>query len=169
MKRTYRIGIDGSGASEMLKGVLEFQKMIEQKTQELCQRCASIGLEVASLNYSQADYMGNNDTTVTVVPVKNGYAVRANGEAVMFLEFGAGYLMGYGHPEAGEFGMGPGTWPPADPDHPHWNDARGWYLPRWKGGGHTYGNSPSMAMYRARKEIEQNIKQIVTEVFGSAS
>ena len=165
MKRSYVIGIDGSGADEMLKGVREYQKWIERKTQELCKRCAELGATSASLDFARAFYVGKNNAKVSVKRVPNGYEVRANGEAVLFLEFGAGYLYGYGHPEAGDHGMGPGTWPPADPDHPHWNDPEGWYLPKSKGGAHTYGNAPTMAMYNARKEIERNIREIIREVF----
>ena len=67
---------------------------------------------------------------------------------------------GFGHPEAQEHGMGPGTYPDGKG---HWNDPKGWYTP---GGQHTYGNPPAMPMYTARKTIEEELPRIVKEVFG---
>ena len=90
---------------------------------------------------------------------ENGYTVRASGEDVLFIEFGAGARYGYGHPEAAENGMGPGTYPGKG----HWDDPNGWTIPN---GQHTYGNRPGMPMYNAVKTIEQQIEQIVREVFA---
>ena len=81
---------------------------------------------------------------------------------MLFVEFGSGIKYGSGHPENAEYGMGPGTYPNGKG---HWDDPHGWYLPKDKGGGHTYGNPPTMAMYDARKTIEQDLVRIVREVF----
>ena len=78
-------------------------------------------------------------------------AVVASGEGALFLEFGAGYLMGYGHPEP--LGYGPGTYPGKG----HWDDPNGWY---YEHGKKSYGNPPTAAMYNARKIIQQNLKDL---------
>ena len=155
-------------ADVMLKGIEAYKRELERKTTELCKRCAEIGATVAAIGFSGAIYTGNQaPPDIGVQAVDRGYKVYCNGEAVWFIEFGAGATYGYGHPEAAEHGMGPGTFPPTNPDHPHWNDPKGWYLPKSAGGGHTYGNPPNAPMYRARKDIEEKIKTIVQEVFAN--
>jgi hypothetical protein len=84
-----------------------------------------------------------------------GYAVMANGQAVLFIEFGSG-LIGFGHPEP--HGMGPGTYPGKG----HWNDPNGWYYAHGK---KSHGNPPNMPMYTTVKELEQELERMVKEVF----
>lgn len=140
-----------------------YRKWQEEKARELAERLASLGATVASIRFSRAVYTGKKDVDVTVEKLPNGYKVKADGESVLFIEFGSGVTYGYGHPEAGEFGMGPGTYPDGKG---HWDDPKGWYLPKSAGGGHTFGNPPAMPMYEARKAIEQELPRIVKEVFG---
>lgn len=140
-----------------------YRKWQEEKALELAERLASLGATVASIRFSRAVYTGPKDVDVTVEELPNGYKVKADGESVLFIEFGSGVTYGYGHPEAGEFGMGPGTYPDGKG---HWDDPKGWYLPKSAGGGHTFGNPPAMPMYEARKAIEQELPRIVKEVFG---
>ena len=165
MKRRYVIGIDGSGVDEFIRGIDEYQRWLKAKCEELAKRLADLGAESAKITFETAEYIGDNDVTVTVENRGDGrYAVIANGEAALVIEFGSGITYGYGHPEANEHGMGPGTYPDAKG---HWNDPKGWYLPKAKGGQHTYGNPPDMAMYGGVRAIEQDLAQIVREVFGS--
>ena len=139
-----------------------YRKWQEEKARELAERLAALGATVASIRFSRAVYTGPKDVEVTVEALPNGYKVKADGESVLFIEFGSGVTYGYGHPEAGEFGMGPGTYPDGKG---HWDDPKGWYLPKSAGGGHTFGNPPAMPMYEARKAIEQELPRIVKEVF----
>jgi hypothetical protein len=89
--------------------------------------------------------------------------VVATGDAVLFIEFGAGYLMGYGHPEP--MGYGPGTYPGKG----HWDDPKGWYLPKAvqeaTGKKKSFGNPPAAAMYNTVKDLEERIAEIASEVF----
>lgn len=139
-----------------------YRKWQEEKARELAERLASLGATVASIRFFRAVYTGQKDVDVTVEELPNGYKVKADGESVLLIEFGSGVTYGYGHPEAGEFGMGPGTYPDGKG---HWDDPKGWYLPKSAGGGHTFGNPPAMPMYEARKAIEQELPRIVKEVF----
>ena len=95
---------------------------------------------------------------------ENACAVVATGEATLFIEFGSGYMMGYGHPEPQ--GYGPGTWSDGPNGKGHWDDPNGWYLPKEKGGGKSYGNPPAGAMYSAVKEIELEFERVAREVFS---
>lgn len=157
------VPLSESGIQKIQDELTVYRKWQEEKARELAERLASLGATVASIRFSRAVYTGKKDVDVTVEELPNGYKVKADGESVLFIEFGSGVTYGYGHPEAGEFGMGPGTYPDGKG---HWDDPKGWYLPKSAGGGHTFGNPPAMPMYEARKAIEQELPGIVKEVFG---
>ena len=149
--------------NRLLREVEDWKNWQKRKTDELLERLAVLGASTASIRFSRAIYTGLKDVTVTVEPMGNGWLVKAEGQSVLFLEFGSGITYGEGHPEAAEYGMGPGTYPQGKG---HWDNPKGWYLPKDKGGGHTYGNPPTMAMYEARTTIEQELTRIVKEVFS---
>ncbi len=157
------VPLSESGIQKIQDELTVYRKWQEEKARELAERLASLGATVASIRFSRAVYTGPKDVDVSVEELPNGYKVKADGESVLFIEFGSGVTYGYGHPEAGEFGMGPGTYPDGKG---HWDDPKGWYLPKSAGGGHTFGNPPAMPMYEARKAIEQELPRIVKEVFG---
>lgn len=156
------VPLSESGIQKIQDELVVYRKWQEEKARELAERLASLGATVASIRFFRAVYTGQKDVDVTVEELPNGYKVKADGESVLFIEFGSGVTYGYGHPEAGEFGMGPGTYPDGKG---HWDDPKGWYLPKSAGGGHTFGNPPAMPMYEARKAIEQELPRIVKEVF----
>lgn len=157
------VPLSESGIQKIQDELTVYRKWQEEKALELAERLASLGATVASIRFSRAVYTGQKDVDVSVEELPNGYKVKADGESVLFIEFGSGVTYGYGHPEAGEFGMGPGTYPDGKG---HWDDPKGWFLPKSAGGGHTFGNPPAMPMYEARKAIEQELPRIVKEVFG---
>lgn len=156
------VPLSESGIQKIQDELMVYRKWQDEKARELAERLAALGATVASIRFSRAVYTGKKDVEVTVEELPNGYKVKADGESVLFIEFGSGVTYGYGHPEAGEFGMGPGTYPDGKG---HWDDPKGWYLPKSAGGGHTFGNPPAMPMYEARKAIEQELPRIVKEVF----
>lgn len=141
---------------------LEEQKQdLKQKGRELCERLAEMGAVKVSLGFSRAFYTGLKDVSISVEPRGDGYAIIASGETVLLVEFGAGIRYGYGHPEAGKWGMGPGTYPEGKG---HWDQPYGWWIP---GGDHTYGNPPSMTMYNTEKDLIREIERVAKEVFQS--
>ena len=152
-----------SGISQLQAELKKYQVWQQEKAKELAERLAMLGASTASIRFSRAVYTGVKDANVSVAATANGYTVKANGKSVLFIEFGSGVTYGYGHPEAGQYGMGPGTYPDGKG---YWDSPKGWYLPKEKGGMHTYGNPPAMPMYEARKAIEQELTRIVKEVFS---
>lgn len=144
-----------------VKAVQKYQAWVVAKEKELRDRLAMLGATVASIQFTRAIYTGSNDITVRVDDTGSVAVIYAEGEAVAFIEFGAGITYGYGHPQAGEFGVGPGTYPDGKG---HWNNPKGW----WFGSSqHTYGNPPAMAMYSAVQEITKSVTEIAREVFRS--
>lgn len=154
------VPLSTSGIERLQKELSDYRQWQKQKAKELAERLAELGVQVARIQFDRGSYLGDKDVSVTKEPKGNGYIVRADGKSVLFIEFGTGITYGFGHPEAQEHGMGPGTYPDGKG---HWNDPRGWYIP---GGQHTYGNPPAMPMYTARKTIEEELPRIVKEVFG---
>lgn len=152
------------GIERILKALDEYEREMNRKAQELVTRLAQEGMEIARFTFDIAAYDGVKDVTVYIEPRGElRTAVVAVGQSVLFLEFGAGYLLGYGHPEP--MGFGPGTYP----GRGHWDNPNGWYLPKAvqeaTGIEHSVGNAPSMGMYNAEKELEQRIQEIAAEVF----
>lgn len=158
MKKVYTIDLSKSGVGELQKGLKDYEKWLQRKTDELAKRLADMGVQKAEINFSSAYYDGDEDHTIEVIPVEPGcYTVRASGKTVLFVEFGTG-LIGYGHPEL--HGMGPGTYPGKG----HWDDPDGWYYAHGK---KSHGNPPNMPMYTTVKELEQELARVVKEVFAT--
>lgn len=161
MARVITIKLSDDSIGDAIEEVRRYRRWVSQKEEELRSRLAMLGATVASIRFSRAIYNGTNDVSVSVDDDGKVAIIRADGEAVAFIEFGAGAKHGYGHPQAGEFGVGPGTYPEGKG---HWDNPKGW----WYGNSqHTYGNPPAQAMYSAVKEITENVTRIATEVFAN--
>lgn len=163
MKRV-SVPLSTSGIETLQNELREYESWQKRKASELARRLAELGVRTATIRFNAVDYVGARDAVVTAEPNENGYTVKANGKSVLFLEFGTG-LHGYGHMEDRQYGMGPGTWSDGPNGKGHWDDPKGWYLPRSEGGLHTRGNPPASAMYEARKTILRELPRIVKEVF----
>lgn len=162
MARNIEIELTNESISAAIKELRRYKKWVVKKEAELRSRLAMLGATVASIQFSRAIYSGSNDISVRVDNTGSVAVIYAEGETVAFIEFGAGATYGYGHPQAGEFGVGPGTYPDGKG---HWDDPKGW----WYGSGqHTYGNPPAAAMYRAVQEMTEQVTTIAREVFGGA-
>lgn len=143
--------------------VKQYEKDFKAKEQEFVRRLKEIGVSVATTGFATADYDGVND--VLVESTQNGsYAVvRAYGEAVGFIEFGAGVKFrewdssttDYTPPAHGTYGKGQGKNP------------RGWWYKPGEGpvARHTYGNPPAEAMLTARDAMVERVIQIAREVW----
>ena len=166
MAKTIRInGISEDNIDAAVQELRRYADWVEQKETELRSRLASRGATVASIQFARAIYNGVNDVSVRVDDTGSVAVIYAEGESVAFIEFGSGKQYGYGHPQAGEHGLGPGTWSDGPDGKGHWENPKGW----WYGHGqHSYGNPPAMAMYNAVQAMTEDITQIAREVFGSA-
>jgi hypothetical protein len=156
-----KIELTNKSIGKAVREVQKYAEWVTRKEAELRSRLAMRGATVASIQFARAIYTGSNDVTVRVDDTGSVAVIYAEGEAVAFIEFGAGATYGYGHPQAGEFGAGPGTYPDGKG---HWDNPKGW----WFGSSqHTYGNPPAMAMASAVREIAENVTEIAREVFRS--
>lgn len=164
----------------MAKGVIEFtlklknpnalQKHLENVTQgvvakHLQKKCDEF---VSKLVVEEGAYVAGwafNGTPVeiTVEKIPKGYKLVANGEAVGFLEFGAGVLADTGHHFAknAPFDVYPGSW---SKDH-----AKQFYMNQeW-----TYGRvttdrvAPRRGLYKAYRQMYITMEQVAREVFNT--
>ena len=163
MSKTIQVELDNKSIDKAIRELRQYSAWVQKKEDELRSRLAMLGATVASIRFSRAIYNGSNDVSVRVDDTGSVAVIYAEGESVAFIEFGSGKKYGYGHPQAGELGFGPGTWSDSDQGKGHWDEPGGW----WYGSGqHSYGNPPAMAMYTAVKEITENVTKIAKEVFS---
>ena len=160
MPKRIRIGLTEQSISRGIREVERYKAWVMRKEQLLRMELATLGATVASIQFSRAIYNGSNDVSVRVDDTGSVAVIYAEGESVAFIEFGAGIKYGYGHPQAAEPGMGPGTYPGKG----NWDNEKGW----WYGHGqHSYGNPPAMAMYGAVQKMTEDLTRIAREVFSS--
>lgn len=150
------ITINGFDTASIDSAIRELEQLREDKTQEACMRVARYGAQRAQTTFSFASYDGVNDVSVVAEPTYDGARVRASGNAVLFIEYGAGARRGYGHPRPGPYG--PGTYPGKG----HWDDPNGWY---YRHGFRSWGNPPACAMYNAEQDMYYRAYEIASEVF----
>ena len=154
---------DKKSIETAIKQVEQYKKDFLVKEQEFARRLAEIGFSVATAGYAVADYDGQNDVEVKMIPTKNGYSVVAKGSTVGFIEFGTGVKyrryndsgLKYSPPERGSYGKGQGKNP------------KGWYFSPHPGAiQHSYGNPPAEALLEARNSMIEQITQIAREVWS---
>ena len=161
------IDLSSQGIRESINRVREVEEWVSAKTDELMARLANIGWQDANINFMSVAPFYNNgnemNATITVERVsERHYVIRASGEDVCFIEFGAGVTYGSGYPGVlpdgvvgiGQYGKGQGANP------------RGWNYPSGNGWKHTYGNPPAAGMFSAAQTIQQQVYQIAQEVFS---
>lgn len=155
--------LGAASINRAIKELQAYEAWVRQKTAELTERLATIGAMEATVRFSRAYYDGEKDVTVSVEPIPNGWKIVASGQAVCFIEFGAGVYFNGSEPYPerpagvagiGEYGKGKGkqnTWG-------YYSDSGDLVL--------THGTPAAMPMNHAGRMIEQEIKRIAQEVFG---
>ena len=164
---------DIDSIDKAIKKLDEYGNSLEQKANQLCEKLANLGYEVAFQIMGEHIYSGETISSLQVQEIEpNKYEIIAGSVALLFLEFGAG-TVGAGHPLDDEFGMGPGTYP----GQKHAFDANGWWfltddenlaIRKSKDGkmwGHSRGNPPQMPMYNASRKIREDLLRVAQEVF----
>lgn len=170
--KKFVISLDGNGLDELIKGVEQYQKWLEDRTKVLVQRLTDMGVKIAETGFASAVYDGTNDVKVDFEERgETTRAVIATGNAALFIEFGTGIMYPDNHPEQqfarGSYGKGQGkqrTW--GYYGEPGTNGR----VRAKKNGGYvvtTHGNPANMCMYNARKQLEEDITRIAREVFGN--
>lgn len=164
MKRV-TMQLNPDSINKAIKEIKDYKKWVNTKTSLFCKKLAQIGAAEAKVRFSDAIYSGDKDIKVKVKRTQNGWAIVAEGQAVAFIEFGAGvyYNPSEPYPEPrpegisniGGYGKGYGK-----------RKAWGYYQDGDKNKlVITHGNPAAMPMWNARKEMEREITRIAKEVF----
>ena len=156
--------LDEQDIERAIKELKQFKQEFLKKEKRLLEGLAEIGLKEASVRFTTAMYDGTNDVSVRLGEIKNGYAIVADGQAVAFIEFGAGVYHNTGEPYPnprpqgivgiGQYGKGYGK-------------RKAWgYRDENNELVITRGNPAAMPMWYASEEIKNSILKIAKEVFG---
>jgi hypothetical protein len=134
----------------------ELCKQLDQKTKQFMQELAKVGADAAKAAYGSA-------VDVTAEPFGDDeWVIRASGEAVIFLEFGAGDATESGHRYANEmpFDLQPGSW---SREHAQQYWANGF----WVFGGRKYTEvKPRRGMLEAYQAMMREFPNVAKRVFG---
>lgn len=154
---------------ESIKDAIAFfkdsEKWAKKKADELAKRLAEIGAEEARVHYAWAvgENNGNDDVSVRVEPMENGYKIIASGTDVFFIEFGTGTAAGSGY-DKNEIEPPVPVYPASWSRHHAKQFYKNGY---WYYGGKRYTKTtPYKGMYYASKKIRTSIKELAKEVFN---
>lgn len=154
----FTIRVDPLNPLSVLRAEMLYKKRLrefDEKVDIFMERLAEYGREVAALGFGEA-------VNVTAEPIEGGYAIIASGQAVGFLEFGAGDTVSTGDPFAEQvsYEVRPGSW---SETHAQQYSQNG----RWVFGGVVYTQiTPRNAMWEAWKSVQENWRAIAEEVFA---
>lgn len=142
--------------------VMRAERLFQRRLQEFDEKVdmflealAEYGREVAALGYGAA-------VDVRAEPIENGYAIIASGQAIGFLEFGAGDTVASGNifAEQVPYEVRSGSW---SETHAHQYETTG----RWVFGGVVYTQvTPRNAMQNALEQVQEHYREIAEEIFG---
>lgn len=180
---TKQISVDVLNPKDINQAIQEikaYKSWVSKKTKEMIERLSLIGLQEASVRFSGAQYDGTNDVHLRTEDLSDDetykFVVYAEGEAVCFIEFGAGvYYNSAEYPLEKPVGVvGIGEYGKKKGSHPSWAyygdnpGSNGWVIETKKGSVViTHGNPAAMPMYYASSEMKQQITAIAKEVFSS--
>ena len=163
-KTIIKCDLSEQGIERAIKELKAYKAQFLKREKQLLEGLAKIGLKEASVRFTTAMYDGTNDVSVRLDETNNGYAIVAEGQAVAFIEFGAGVYHNpsepYPNPRPsgivgiGEYGKGRGkqkAWGYKDE-----NDELVI----------TRGNPAAMPMWYASEEIKNSVMKVVREVFS---
>ena len=165
MAKIIKMDLSVDSIDAAIKELTAYRNSLEMKKNKLLEELANIGVREASVRYTTAMYDGVNDTDVSLEMTATGYAIKATGQAVFFIEFGAGVYHNSGEPYPnprpegvvgiGQYGKGHGK-------RQAWGfvDESGELVI-------THGNPAAMPMWYASEEMQNNILKIAREVFGT--
>lgn len=170
---------------EFISYLMAYEAQLKKFNKQFVKLLADKGLVVSRMEYQNAEYAGVNDVEVTSRLSGSGIVanatISANGNAVLFIEFGTGITKDDSPKERneiskpiakhGEYGRGHGAWP------------KGWTYYGYVGehppvGTHiqskgkkgtlvkTMGNNATPAMYDAKKAIKESYMEAYKKAFG---
>lgn len=174
MTRHYTVTLDSASIRKMIERLELLKSRLQIASENIAKRLADIGYDHATVNFADAEYDGTNDADIQLDPIPNGYRLSANGQSIMFIEFGTGITKGNGYPGTkppeiapiGTYGLGQGAkgkW--VYNGNPGTN---GVVINTKNNAVLTRGNRPNACMFNAGQTMHDAIIQIVKEEMAHA-
>lgn len=169
-----KIKVKLGNLDEAVNALEDYQKSLNVKAKVLIEKLAEVGFDVADIRFKQAQYDGVNDVVVQSPQwvEDNKIVLLAKGNAVTFIEFGAGVRYTEVHPLALEKGAIRGAYGKGKGKNKSWTyygePGTNGKIVRVSDKGmiiRTEGNPPARAMYEAVKTMREKILEIAKEVF----
>jgi hypothetical protein len=159
----FTVSLDRIALANTINRLKAYQNAIPVKVKLITQRLAEIGAEKVFIGFEAVSYQGIGDYSVEIQEIAGGYSIVVAGQAVAFIEFGAGVRFGEGYPGT----KPPGIVPIGTYGKGYGSRERGWYFTDLSGSSeHTYGNPPHAVMYKTAQELRERILLIAREVFA---
>jgi len=161
------ITINIGNLDKAIKDLEAYKKSLDDNVSKLVSKVTEYGKDEAMLNFSNAHYDGTNDVKVTSKAHGHEGEITADGQAVLFIEFGTGIYHNESETYGRDLGYGYGTYGPK-------GFQRGWGyfgdpgtdgIQRKSGVVITRGNAANKCMYNAMKGMQRNARRIAREVF----
>ena len=167
-----KVTLSEAGIDRAIRELEKYERQVEDRCQKLVDRLVQMGIPVARTNFSTAAYDGTNDVTVRSETDGAYTAIVAEGNAVLFIEFGTGIFYPDKHPEAAMLGMERGAYGQGRGSHRTWRyygdpGTNGEEIKATDKGVliQTYGNPANMCLYDTGKYLESVVRQAAREVF----
>lgn len=174
----YTVGLSAKEFRNLAKQIREYRESLSDKCDEFTRRLLDLGVGVADVAINevpigktivlQTDIDEKTMGCKAVITMLGRETKTEDGRTfytALAIEFGSGVRYNpVSNPKSSEFGMGVGTFP----GQTHAYDPNGWwYLGDDGDWHHSYGVHASMPMYKASKEMRENILYVAREVFES--
>lgn len=171
MSNVIRCKLDTDSLQRAINEIRTYREELNNKLQQFITSLMQDGVTVANARLSST--VGDSVQGVIGFGVNNGgdiisAIISLEGADALFIEFGAGiaYNTGMQHPDAAEFGYGPGTYPSKHPPNKAINPGY-WYYREDGELVKSIGTQASMPMYYAAETIRNNAIKKAVEIFRS--
>lgn len=168
-RKELRASLSSKSIDKLIAELQDYQRKIQKASGLIVKRLLELGYEVGEVAIMEAQG-GDEDKEI------GGFELLTNnlgdlytgklilsGRQVLFFEFGAGvyYNNGKRNPLSDKYGYGVGSFSPKG----HYKE-KGWSYEADNGDKmFTHGTEAAMPMYKASKEMRENIERIAREVF----
>lgn len=145
------------------------------KVREFMEELAQIGVRVATIRFAEAEYDGDNDVKVHSPEWvdDNTLQIVAEGQSILFIEFGTGIYNPVQHPRANDLGMIRGGYGKGNGMRRGWvyygepgtNGELVHFGEYYTGAIFTRGNNANMCMWMTAQEMRDEIAKTAERVF----
>lgn len=169
------LSISVEGVTGLLKHPLFDMQKRRRKVEIFLEELAQIGVRDATIRFAKAEYDGVNDVVVHSPEWIDDHTLQivADGQSILFIEFGTGIYNPVEHPRANALGMNRGEYGKGNGMRRGWvyygepgtNGELVHFGEYYTGAIFTRGNNANMCMFLAADEMRKQIARTAERVF----